>query len=120
MLHHHIASFVLASLAAAGTCMAQSQPSETESLYSFKTSVDLTATSVKDQCRTGTCWSFSTTSFLESEAARISGDVVDLSEMASVRHTYPLNAEMYLRHHGLHQFGPGSLCHDVLNAVDAY
>ena len=100
--------------------MAQSQPSETESLYSFKTSVDLTATSVKDQCRPGTCWSFSTTSFLESEAARISGDVVDLSEMASVRHTYPLKAEMYLRHHGLHQFGPGSLCHDVLNAVEAY
>jgi len=37
--------------------------------------------------------------------------------MASVRYTYPLKAEMYLRHHGLHQFGPGSLCHDVLNAV---
>ena len=27
---------------------------------------------------------------------------------------------MYLRHHGLHQFGPGSLCHDVLNAVAGY
>jgi bleomycin hydrolase len=40
--------------------------------------------------------------------------------MASVRHTYPLKAEMYLRHHGLHQFGPGSLCHDVLNAVGDY
>ena len=45
-------------------------------LYAFKTLADLTATSVKDQCRTGTCWSFSTTSFLESEAARISGEGV--------------------------------------------
>ena len=27
---------------------------------------------------------------------------------------------MYLRHHGLHQFGPGSLCHDVLNAAAGY
>lgn len=89
-------------------------------LYTFKSLVDLTATTVKDQCQTGTCWSFSTTSFLESEAARISGEVVDLSEMASVRYTYPLKAEMYLRHHGLHQFGPGSLCHDVLNAMGSY
>lgn len=89
-------------------------------LYTFKSLVDLTATTVKDQCQTGTCWSFSTTSFLESEAARISGEVVDLSEMASVRYTYPLKAEMYLRHHGLHQFGPGSLCHDVLNAMGSF
>ena len=96
-----------------------SQPDEVP-LYTFKSLVDLTATTVKDQCQTGTCWSFSTTSFLESEAARISGEVVDLSEMASVRHTYPLKAEMYLRHHGLHQFGPGSLCHDVLNAMGSY
>lgn len=89
-------------------------------LYQFKPLVDLTATSIKNQSQTGTCWSFSTTSFLESEAARISGEVVDLSEMASVRYTYPKKAEMYLRHHGLHQFGPGSLCHDVLNATADY
>ena len=98
----------------------QAQSSEDAPLYSFKTLADLTATSVKDQCQTGTCWSFSTTSFLESEAARLSGEVVDLSEMASVRYTYPLKADMYLRHHGLHQFGPGSLCHDVLNAASGY
>ena len=97
-----------------------SQSGEDGPLYTFKTLADLTATPVKNQNQTGTCWSFSTTSFLESEAARISGEVVDLSEMASVRYTYPLKADMYLRHHGLHQFGPGSLCHDVLNAASAY
>ena len=104
----------------APSAQAQKQAKKENPLYTFKTLADLTATSVKDQCRTGTCWSFSTTSFLESEAARISGEVVDLSEMASVRYTYPLKAEMYLRHHGLHQFGPGSLCHDVLNATAGY
>lgn len=104
----------------APSAQAQKQAQKEDPLYTFKTLADLTATSVKDQCRTGTCWSFSTTSFLESEAARISGEVVDLSEMASVRYTYPLKAEMYLRHHGLHQFGPGSLCHDVLNAAAGY
>ena len=85
--------------------------------YEFKTKVDITATEVKDQCRTGTCWSYSTSSFLESEAARISGHVVDLSEMVNVRYTYPLKAEKYLRYQGKYQFGPGSLCHDVMNAV---
>jgi len=98
-----------------GLMAQQDQP-----LYTFKTLADLTATDVKDQCRTGTCWSFSTTSFLESEAYRISGTLVDLSEMASVRYTYPRKADMYLRHHGLYQLGPGSLCHDVLNAAEGY
>lgn len=109
-------------LGACGSTWGQSAPdgTEDEPLYKFKTLADLTATSIKDQCRTGTCWSYSTTSFLESEAARITGKVVDLSEMATVRYTYPLKADMYLRHHGLHQFGPGSLSHDVLNAARGY
>jgi bleomycin hydrolase len=85
--------------------------------YTFKPLVELTATSVKDQGRTGTCWSYSTVSFLESEAARISGHVVDLSEMTTIRYTYPLKAEMYLRFQGKHQFSAGSLCHDVINAA---
>jgi bleomycin hydrolase len=113
-----IAAAVAACMMWAGN--AQAQDADNTPLYTFKTLADLTATNIKDQCMTGTCWSFSTTSFLESEAARISGEVVDLSEMASVRYTYPLKADMYLRHHGLHQFGPGSLCHDVLNAADGY
>ena len=107
----------LCAVTFSGSPLAQSEDAP---VYRFKTLADLTATEVKDQCQTGTCWSFSTTSFLESEVARISGKVIDLSEMTSVRHTYPLKAEMYLRHHGLHQFGPGSLCHDVLNAVREY
>ena len=88
--------------------------------YEFKTKVDVTATEVKDQCQTGTCWSYSTSSFLESEAARISGHVVDLSEMVNVRYTYPLKAEKYLRYQGKYQFSPGSLCHDVMNAVKGW
>jgi bleomycin hydrolase len=85
--------------------------------YTFKPLVELTATSVKDQGRTGTCWSYSTSSFLESEAARISGHVVDISEMTTIRYTYPLKAEMYLRFQGKQQFSAGSLCHDVINAA---
>ena len=93
---------------------------EVKAQYEFNPLVELTHTSVKDQCQTGTCWSYSTSSFLESEAARISGHIVDLSEMATVRYTYPLKADMYIRYQGKHQFGPGSLCHDVMNAVEGW
>ena len=34
--------------------------------YQFKTITDVESTQIKSQDRTGTCWSFSTTSFLES------------------------------------------------------
>lgn len=82
--------------------------------------VDLTATEVISQGRTGTCWSFSTTSFLESEAFRITGGLHDFSEMASVRVIYPEKVERYVRYQGKHQFGPGGLSHDVTHATAKY
>lgn len=81
---------------------------------------DWTATEVLSQGATGTCWSYSTTSFMESEAFRITGELHDFSEMSSVRVNYPRKAAMYLRYQGNHQFGPGALSHDVVDAVKAY
>lgn len=86
-------------------------------VYQFKTIKDLESTEVKDQCNTGTCWSFSTTSFIESELIRMGKGNHDLSEMFNVRMTYPKKVERYLRYHGKAQFGPGSLCHDVTNVI---
>ena len=80
--------------------------------------IDLTATEVTSQGQTGTCWSFSTTSFLESEVARLTGELHDLSEMAAVRVIYPEKVERFVRYQGKHQFGPGGLCHDVIHAAD--
>ncbi len=42
---------------------------------------------VLSQGSTGSCWSFATTSFLESEVQRITGAAVDLSEFFVVSHT---------------------------------
>lgn len=81
---------------------------------------DVTANSVLSQGATGTCWSYSTTSFLESEALRTTGQLHDFSEMASVRVNYPRKAATFLRYQGKHQFGPGALSHDVMNAVEWY
>ncbi|GAA4947647.1 hypothetical protein GCM10023314_21160 [Algibacter agarivorans] len=57
--------------------------------YEFKTVIDIEATPVISQGKTGTCWSFSTSSFLESEIIRLTERKNDLSEMYSVRNRYP-------------------------------
>lgn len=88
--------------------------------YQFTTVVDLETTPVISQGNTGTCWSFSSTSFLESEVIRLTGKQVDLSEMYTVRNTYPKKAENYVMRQGKAQFGEGGLAHDVMNSVAAY
>ncbi|WP_298518084.1 C1 family peptidase [uncultured Kordia sp.] len=85
--------------------------------YQFKTTVDLEATPVISQGRTGTCWSFSASSFLESEIIRLTGKQIDISEMYNVRNTYPKKAWNYVMRQGKAQFSEGGLAHDVMNAV---
>lgn len=91
-----------------------------ESEYIFTPMVDLTPTPVENQGKTGTCWSFATVSFLESEVYRINKTFVDLSEMYSVRNTYPAKAYNYVYRQGKAQFGQGGLGHDVLHSVARY
>ncbi|MBK5213803.1 MAG: aminopeptidase [Flavobacteriaceae bacterium] len=86
--------------------------------YKFTTVTDLEATPVISQGVTGTCWSFSSTSFLESEIIRLTGKKIDLSEMYQVRNTYPAKAENYIMRQGRAQFGEGGLAHDVINSVE--
>ncbi len=77
-------------------------------------------TQPKDQGRTGTCWSFATLSFLESEALRMGKEEHDLSEMYFVAHNYREKAETFLRYQGLHTFGEGGLAHDVIRTASKY
>lgn len=85
--------------------------------YQFQTLKDIEATPIISQDRTGTCWSFSTTSFLEAEVIRLTGKRIDLSEMYSVRNTYPKKADNYVMRQGKAQFSEGGLAHDVINAA---
>ena len=75
---------------------------------------------IENQCKTSTCWSFATTSFIESEINRKGFKAVDLSEMYNVRLTYPKKAESYVRFQGKQQFGPGGLSHDVLAIIEEF
>ncbi|SHF41435.1 bleomycin hydrolase [Mariniphaga anaerophila] len=72
---------------------------------------------VISQGSTGTCWSFTATSFLESEIMRKGFPETDLSEMFFVYHTYLNKAEKYLLYHGNNNFGQGGQAHDVMDVL---
>jgi len=88
--------------------------------YKFNITKELKATPVKDQYRSGTCWSFAGISFLESELLRLNKGEVDLSEMYMVRSGYLHHADLYVRFHGKINFSAGAELWDVLNAVKKY
>lgn len=85
--------------------------------YEFQTIKNIECTPVISQGATGTCWSFSSTSFLEAEIIKKTGKKIDLSEMYNVRHTYPKKAWNYVMRQGNAQFGEGGLNHDVINSA---
>ncbi len=91
-----------------------------DSGYKFTLVKELPHTSVKDQYRTGTCWSFASTSFIESELLRIGKPEVDLSEMFLVNHCYRDKADRYVRMQGNTNFGGGGLLHDILYVMKNY
>jgi bleomycin hydrolase len=82
----------------------------------------LPATTVKNQAMTGTCWSFSTTSLVESQSIKNAHltENFDLSEMFTVRNIYVEKAKNYILRQGKAQFGEGGLGHDVIRAISLY
>lgn len=77
-------------------------------------------TSVKNQNRSSTCWSFSTIGFLESELLRIGKGEYDLSEMFVVHHTMLDRAVNYVRLHGESSFSPGGSTYDIIYCMKHY
>ena len=78
------------------------------------------ATAVKNQAATGTCWSFSTTSLIESQAIKNNLGEFDLSEMFTVRNIYIEKAKNYVLRQGKAQFSEGGLGHDQVRAIATY
>ncbi|TLX71989.1 aminopeptidase [Labilibacter sediminis] len=93
---------------------------EGKSGYNFETIYDVDATSVKNQYRSSTCWSFAGLSFLESEMIKNGREAVDLSEMFVVRNCYSDKAIKYVRLHGALNFGAGGSFEDVLYVLRNY
>ena len=88
--------------------------------YQFTPVKELKITSIKNQNRTGTCWCFSTLSFLESELIRMGKGEQDLSEMFVVSHAYKDKADKYVRLHGYLNFAQGGSFIDPLYVWKKY
>jgi bleomycin hydrolase len=88
--------------------------------YQFTIKHALACTPVTAQGSTGTCWSFSTNSFLESELIRQGYPAIRLSEMYAVRNIYRDKAMNFVLRQGKANFGEGALAHDYINAAARY
>ena len=115
-------------LAAALLCLGvsalaqQQRPAPAFPEYTFTTVKANPITSIKNQASSGTCWSFSGISFLESEAIRLCGikdeaQYPDFSEFYVVGTSYKERAEKYIRLDGKLNFSVGSGCGDVMDVV---
>lgn len=88
--------------------------------FTFKTIINIERTSIKNQGSSGTCWSYSGNSFLESEMIRMGKQPVDLSEIYTARCSYIEKAKQYVRMHGAVSWGDGGELHDVINMYAKY
>jgi bleomycin hydrolase len=80
----------------------------------------IACTPVQNQAMSSTCWSFASTSFLESEMLRKGIPVVDLSEMFIARYAYFNKIREHLRLKGKTFFTPGGQFHDVVKVVKEF
>jgi len=88
--------------------------------FKFTEVINLGTTSVKTQGSSGTCWSYSTNSFLESEMIRLGKQPVELSQIFSARNVYVEKGINYVRMHGAVTLGDGGALHDVINMYKKY
>jgi len=88
--------------------------------FTFTPVINVEATSVKNQKSSGTCWSYSTNSFLESEMIRMGKKPVDLADLFTARNAYIEKGINYVRMHGALTLGDGGACHDVTNMFAKY
>src|SRR5574343_573065 len=89
--------------------------------YKFTVVKNLDATAVQNQNMTGTCWSFSSMSFFESELMRMGkGKDYNFSEMFVARKAYPVKADNFIRMHGKNNMGEGGGFPDAIFVLRNY
>lgn len=75
---------------------------------------------VQNQGSSGTCWSYSGSSFIESEMLRMGKKPVQLSQIFVARNAYQDRAVQYVKMHGNLAMGEGGVFHDVMNVYKKY
>ncbi len=113
-------SFIFLSIISIASISFAQTTNKEGSAYKFEKVHAVDKTTIKDQCRTGTCWSYSTLSMLESELIRNGKGDIDLSEMFIARMAYVDKAITYVRMNGKHQFDQGGEGHDIPYIIAKY
>ncbi len=98
--------------------MAQEEPKEEG--FVFTTVKENPITSIKNQNRAGTCWCYSTLSFIEAELLRMGKGEYDFSEMFIVHNTYLDRADKAVRTHGDISFSQGGSFYDVIYGMEKF
>lgn len=88
--------------------------------FKFTDITTVKTTPVKDQNKSGTCWSFASTSLLEDEVLRKGGPETDISEMFTVRQCYIDKAKKFVRMNGKINFAQGGSALDVPYVLKRY
>jgi len=88
--------------------------------FKFTEVINLENSPVKNQGSSGTCWSYSGNSFLESEMMKLGKEFVDISEIYTARCAYIERAKNYVRMHGNIGWGDGAELHDVVSIYKKY
>lgn len=88
--------------------------------FQFTNVIDLSTTPVENQGSSGTCWSYSANSFLESEMIKNGQAPIHLSKIYTVRHAYMEKANAYVLMQGGLNWGDGGEGHDVINMYAKY
>ncbi len=113
--------FIIAALAVSSLAVsAEKKDTTAVDTFRFTTIKENKITPIKNQASTGTCWSFSTIGFFESELLRMGKPEVDLSEMFVVHHSYSDKADNYVRRHAAANFAEGGSFYDVLYVLKNY
>ena len=101
------AVFVATAAVAKGPAKEKEKKDKKAETYVFQDVKTVPVTSVKDQSRSGTCWSFSGMGEVESDLLVRGKGEHDLAEMWIVRNAYFEKAVRYVRMHGSANLGGG-------------
>lgn len=97
-----------------------SQETDEPTGYIFTDKVEVKYTSVKNQHRSGTCWSYSGLALIEADILKNTGNEVYLAPMHVVRNVYSEKATRYVRFHGSLNFAGGGAFYDVVESIKKY